>query len=82
MDGLNSHRGNEGTQANDAGSTYAVDMSVAQLDQKGSEVKKYTLVNAFPVNVSAIDLDYAQVAEIEQFTVTLEFDYWTNDNTN
>jgi|DEB0MinimDraft_10_1074344.scaffolds.fasta_scaffold16355_1 hypothetical protein len=82
MDGLNTHRGNEGTQSNDAGSTYAVPMTVSQLDQLGTEVKKYTLVNAFPTNVSAVDLDYAQVGEIETFTVTIEYDYWTNDNTN
>ena len=79
--GMNTHEGNEGQQSNNSGiGTYAVDMEVSQLDQKGtaSAKGKYTLKNAFPSNVSAIDLDYAQVSEIETFTVTIEYDYWTN----
>lgn len=80
--GLNTHEGNEGQQSNNSGiGTYAVDMEVTQLDQQGSPSSgggKYTLINAFPTNVSAIDLDFAQVGEIETFTVTLEYDYWTN----
>jgi hypothetical protein len=83
MDGMNTHASNLGIQSNNAGfGTYATNMEVIQLDQVGNGVKTYFLKNAFPVNVSAIDLDYAQVGEIEQFTVTIEYDYWTNDNTN
>lgn len=79
--GMNTHETNSGEQANNAGiGTYAVDMEVTQLDQKGNPSTKgqYTLKNAFPTNVSAIDLDFAQVGEVETFTVTLEYDYWTN----
>ena len=83
MDGMNTHAGNVGVQANNAGfGTYASNMEVLQLDQTGRSVKTYFLKNCFPTNVSAIDLDYAQAGEIEQFTVTVEYDYWTNDNTN
>jgi hypothetical protein len=83
MDGMNSHVGNTGERSNNAGyGTYASNMEVIQLDQTGRGVKTYFLKNCFPVNVSAIDLDYSQVGEIEQFTVTVEYDYWTNDNTN
>ena len=80
MDGMNSHEGNEGTQSNNSGlGTYASTIEVNQLEQDGSPASdgKYILKNAFPTNVSAIDLDYAQVGEIEQFTVTIEYDYWT-----
>jgi hypothetical protein len=83
MDGMNSHAGNVGVQSNNAGfGTYATNMEVIQLDQAGNALKTYFLKNAFPVNVSAIDLDYSQQGEIEQFTVTVEFDYCTNSNTN
>lgn len=83
MDGMNSHAGNVGVQSNNAGfGTYATNMEVIQLDQAGNALKTYFLKNAFPTNVSAIDLDYSQQSEIEQFTVTVEYDYWTNSNTN
>jgi hypothetical protein len=83
MDGMNTHAGNVGIQSNNAGfGTYASNMEVIQLDQTGRKIKTYFLKNCFPINVSAIDLDYSQVGEIEQFTVTVEYDYWTNDNTN
>jgi hypothetical protein len=49
---------------------------------KGDKKMTYYLRNAFPTNVAAIDLDFAQVGEIEQFQVTIEYDYWVNDNTN
>lgn len=77
--GMNTHEGNEAVQANDT-TSYVADMEVTQLDQQGnpSSQGKYTLVNAFPTNVSAIDLDFAQVGEVETFTVTLEYDFWTN----
>ena len=81
MSGINTHESNEGQQSNNSGiGTYAVDMEVTQTDQLGtpSSKGKYTLKNAFPTNVSAVDLDFAQVGEIETFTVTIEYDYWTN----
>jgi len=83
MDGLNTHVGNEGEQSNNSGiGRYASNIDVHQLDQKGKKVMTYYLKNAFPTNVAAIDLDFAQVGEIEQFQVTIEYDYWTNKNTN
>lgn len=83
MDGINTHQGNLGVQSNNSGlNTYTSEMKVVQLDQVGNRAQEYTLRNCFPSNVSAIDLDYAQQGEIEQFTVTIEYDYWTNSNTN
>ena len=83
MDGMNTHSGNVGVQSNNSGfGTYASNMEVLQLDQTGRSIKTYFLKSCFPTNVSAIDLDYSQAGEIEQFTVTVEYDYWTNDNTN
>ena len=79
--GLNTHITNLATEANNSGiGGYAANMEVLQLDQEGGVAKKYTLKNAFPTQIAPIDLDYAQVGEIEQFQVTIEYDYWTNDN--
>jgi len=83
MDGMNTHAGNSGVFANNSGvGTYATNIEVIQLDQIQSPIKTYFLKNCFPTQISAIELDYSQQSEIEQFTVTIEYDYWTNDNTN
>lgn len=81
MDGMNGHSTNLGTFSNDAGSVYATNMEVEQLDQTGVPIKTYFLKNAFPTAISPIDLSYDANDQVEEFTVTIEFDYWTNDNT-
>ena len=82
MNGINSHAGNLGLQMLGTGvGTYAQSIEVQQLDQIGAVVKSYYLKNAFPSAVGQIELSYDQVTAIEEFTVTFEFDYWTNDNT-
>jgi hypothetical protein len=79
--GLNTHITNLSPEANNSGiGGYAANMEVNQLDQNGTIAKQYILKNAFPTVISPIDLDYAQVGEIETYQVTVEFDYWTNDN--
>ena len=82
MNAMNTHLGNVGLVMDNAGyGTFLSDITVSQLNQAGNTVKKYTLRNAFPTSVAAIDLNYDQVSDIEQFEVTLAYDYWTNDNT-
>ena len=82
MNAMNTHLSNVGLVVDNAGyGTYLCDIEVNQLNEAGNTVKKYKLRNAFPVNVSAIELSYDQTTAIEEFTVELAYDYWTNDNT-
>ena len=82
MNSLNTHVGNIGLITDNAGyGTYLSDMTVSQLNQSGDQVKRYTLRNAFPTNISAIELSYDQQTAVEEFQVTITYDYWTNDNT-
>ena len=82
MNSMNTHLGNIGLVMDNAGyGTFLSDITVSQLNQSGSIVKRYTLRNAFPKNISEIALSYDQVNQIEEFTVTMSYDYWTNDNT-
>jgi hypothetical protein len=82
MNAMNTHIGNIGLVMDNAGyGTFLSDMEVKQLNQAGNVVKKYTLRNAFCSNISAIELSYDQVTAVEEFQVTIEYDYWTNDNT-
>ena len=82
MNAMNTHLSNVGLVVDNAGyGTYLADIEVNQLNEAGNSVKKYKLRNAFPVNVSAIELSYDQTTAIEEFTIELAYDYWTNDNT-
>lgn len=57
---------------------YQVDLQVHQLDRNGAIVKSYTFVDAYPIDVSAIALDYDQQNSIETFDVTFQYNYWTS----
>jgi len=82
MNGMNTHQENMGLYTDNAGyGTYAQNLEVKQLNQLGATVKTYTLRNAFPTVISPIELSYDQVTAVEEFTVTIEYDYWSNDNT-
>ena len=82
MNSMNTHLGNIGLVMDNAGyGTFLSDITVSQLNQSGSIVKRYTLRNAFPTTIAAIALSYDQGQGIEEFDVTLAYDYWTNDNT-
>jgi len=82
MNGMNTHQENLGLFVDNAGyNTYATNVEVKQLNQIGATVKTYSLKNAFPSGLSNIELSYDQVTQIEEFTVTFQYDYWSNDNT-
>ena len=58
---------------------YQVDLQVHQLDRNGSIVKTYKFVDAYPIEIGAIALDYDQANTIETFDVTFQYNYWTSD---
>lgn len=58
---------------------YKQTIVVQQLNAKGDPVNggTYTLKEAFPTDISAIDLSYDTTDAIEEFTVTFQFTYFT-----
>ena len=58
---------------------YQVDMAVNQLDRNGAQVKTYKFVDAYPISIGAIGLDYETTNQIETFDVTFQYNYWTSD---
>ena len=50
---------------------------VEQLNQAGTVVYSYTLVNCWPQDISTIDLSYDSTDTLEEFTVTWSYDYFT-----
>lgn len=59
-------------------SLYQIDMSVIQTDRNDREVKRYKFVDAWPMEVGAIALDWENNNQIEVFPVTFQYNYWTS----
>ena len=79
MNGINSHAANTGlTNPVD----YQADLVVEQLDRDESILKTYNFRGAFPINVSAIDLNYETVDTVEEFTVEFAIQYWESGTTS
>lgn len=60
---------------------YQVDLLVYQLDRNGATVKSYKFVDAYPTNVTAINLDYETNNQLETFEVEFTYNYWVSDTT-
>ena len=73
QNGINNMSDNEGlTNPVD----YQVDAFLDHLDRNGNTIKSYTLRGVFPTNVGSIALDYEEQGSIEQFEVSLEYQYF------
>lgn len=57
-------------------SEYQRDLDVFQLDRNGNILKSYKLVNAFPVDLSPVALDFGANDQISQFTVTFQYQHF------
>lgn len=61
---------------------YFADLQVQQFDRDESVIKTYTFKDAWPSDISAIDLSYGDTDTIERFTVTWQYQYWTSNTTD
>ena len=78
MNGINNMTDNEGL-TNPA--DYQVDAFVDQLDRNGATIKSYTLRGVFPTEVAPIELTYDEATAIEEFAVTLAYQYFESNTT-
>jgi hypothetical protein len=89
MNAINNHRSN--TRAgvalrNGSGPAttvggYTTDANVVQYGKTGNTLKNYNFVGIFPIDISAIDLDWGSNDAIEEFTVTFAYQYWETNST-
>ena len=79
LNGINAHSANTGL-VNPV--DYQADLIVEQLDRDESVVKRYDFRGAFPISVGQVQLDYAQVGEIETFDVVFAVQYWESNTTS
>jgi hypothetical protein len=73
QNGINNMSDNEGlTNPVD----YQVDAFLDHLDRNGNTIKSYTLRGVYPTGIAGIPLDYEEAGNIEQFEVTLEYQFF------
>ena len=70
MAGINSHNLNVRNPAALAPLGYSVD------GDNGNTLKKYKFIGLFPTDLTPIDVDWGSNDTIEEFTVTLAFQWW------
>ena len=73
QNGINNMSDNEGlTNPVD----YQVDAFLDHLDRNGNTIQSYTLRGVYPTGIAGIPLDYEEAGAIEQFEVTLEYQFF------
>jgi len=78
QNGINNMSDNEGlTNPVD----YQVDAFLDHLDRNGNTIKSYTLRGVYPTAIAAIPLDYDEKTTIEEFEVTLEYQFFDTNTT-
>jgi hypothetical protein len=55
---------------------YKSSAQVTQFSKTGIPIREYSFNGIFPVEVSAIALDWSAQDQIEEFTVTFAYDWW------
>lgn len=81
MNNINSHSTNLRNGAATTPTSYSVDAKVDQFDKAGNIIKSYKFVGAFPVDLAPIDLDWSSNDTIEEFGVTLAYQWWETNST-
>ena len=56
--------------------SYQSDALVTQFSKAGPPIKSYKIVGAFPTDVAPIELDWGLGDQIEEFGVTLAYQWW------
>ncbi len=78
MASLNSHTTNLRSGNARSSLTYGVDAIVDQYGKTGDIIKTYKFVGLWPVDLSPIDLDWGSNDTIEEYTITLAYQYWVS----
>ena len=83
---INAHEGNTPSGADypaplEDGAIYQ-DWQIYQLDRQGTKIKTYNFIGCFPSEISAIDLNMETTDSLEEFTVTLQYTYWSSNTTD
>ena len=61
-------------------SSWAGTVKLRQYAKAGGVIMTYTFVDCWPSSITAIDLNYDTVGDMETFDVTWEYNYYTSEN--
>jgi hypothetical protein len=61
---------------------YQTDMRVIQLDRNGTELKEVKLINAFPIQIEPIQLDFENNNVVEVYSAVFVYDWYESSNVN
>lgn len=78
MNAINTHTTNLRLGSARSLASYGVDGRVDQFSKEGGIIKTYNIVGAWPVDLSPIDVDWGSNDTIEEYTVTLAYQLWTD----
>lgn len=73
---INTLRGNLRTFGAASPLLYKANAQVVQYSKTGVPIRTYTFNGIFPSSISTIDLSWDATDQIEEFTVTFQYDYW------
>jgi len=76
---LNRHAANTSDQRP---ASYKEEMTVEQLEKDGTSLMLYRFIGCFPSNIDPIELSYDSSNQVEDFSVTIEYDYWLSEATD
>ena len=77
INGINDPIGNiRNPAANVVDGGYGVDAQVSQYGKTGDVIKQINLVSMFPVDIAPLDLDWGSNDTIQEYAVTLAYQYW------
>ena len=82
MNGMNTHATNVRNPAAASPAGYTTDATVTQYGKNGNTLKQYKFIGVFPTDLSPIDVDWGSNDTIEEFTVTLSYQWWESPQDN
>ena len=74
---INSHHGNITQFGSASPLQYKATATIKQFSKTGAVLREYTINGLYPVSVSAIDMAWETVDQIEDFQVTFAYDWWS-----
>jgi len=76
---INTHETNNSVEGAPLGAEIYQDWQVYGLDRKGNQVKGYNFIGCWPSEIAAIDLNHETTDSLSEFTVTMQYSYWTSN---
>ena len=75
MEKINSHAANDTVLPLES---YKTTGDVIHFGKNGAEIARYNFVGLFPTEIGAVELSWENNDQIEEYTVTFAYDYWTH----